>query len=156
MFKKNKKGISPLIATVLVIGFTIVLAALVITWGTKLFKTTVSETETTSKFSLACTTGLRLEVLNSDLVGNKLTVTLRNNNQDRKISDFRAVVINGDGTRTESAINATGGATNELAFPVPKSYEIIPAAGVTGADIYPIFTIEGTTKACESPTEVRL
>lgn len=31
---KNKKGISPLIATVLIIGFTIVIAFLVITWLT--------------------------------------------------------------------------------------------------------------------------
>ncbi|MEK6826180.1 MAG: archaellin/type IV pilin N-terminal domain-containing protein, partial [Nanoarchaeota archaeon] len=29
----NKRGISPLIATVLIIGFTIALAALIITWG---------------------------------------------------------------------------------------------------------------------------
>ena len=57
----NKKGISPLIATVLVIGFTILLAALVITWGTNLFKDTVADTQVNSDFSIACTTGLKLE-----------------------------------------------------------------------------------------------
>ena len=31
--KINKKGITPLIATVLLIGFTVALAGIVITWG---------------------------------------------------------------------------------------------------------------------------
>ena len=40
MKNKNKKGISPLIATVIIIGLTIVLAALVVTFGTNLVKKT--------------------------------------------------------------------------------------------------------------------
>jgi len=40
----NKKGISPLIATVLLIGFTIVLAALVFRWGGQFFQGTTTET----------------------------------------------------------------------------------------------------------------
>ena len=32
MFRKNKRGISPLIATVLIIGFTVILAFIIITW----------------------------------------------------------------------------------------------------------------------------
>ena len=51
----NKRGISPLIATVLIIGFTIVLAALVITWGNKLFKDTVESTGKSSELNLLCT-----------------------------------------------------------------------------------------------------
>ena len=46
-----------MIATVLIIGFTIVLAALVITWGNKLFQTTVEDTAKSSKFALECTSG---------------------------------------------------------------------------------------------------
>ena len=33
----NKKGISPLIATVLLIGFAVALAAVVMTWGLGLY-----------------------------------------------------------------------------------------------------------------------
>ena len=36
--RMKKRGISPLIATVLIIGFTIVLAALVMQWGSGLFE----------------------------------------------------------------------------------------------------------------------
>jgi flagellin-like protein len=41
----NKKGISPLIATVLIIGFTIVLAVLVITWISGTVEDTTTETD---------------------------------------------------------------------------------------------------------------
>ena len=34
----NKKGISPLIATVLILGFTVALAAIIMTWGTDFTK----------------------------------------------------------------------------------------------------------------------
>jgi len=51
----NKKGISPLIATVLLIGFTIVLAALVMRWGGTLFKTTTQTTGCESQGRLQCT-----------------------------------------------------------------------------------------------------
>lgn len=52
---RNKKGISPLIATVLLIGFTIVLAALVMRWGGTLFKTTTQTTGCESLGRLQCT-----------------------------------------------------------------------------------------------------
>jgi len=51
---KNKKGISPLIATVLIIGFTIVLAALVIQWGGDLFKGFQEETGKSAELSTKC------------------------------------------------------------------------------------------------------
>ncbi|MBI5391872.1 hypothetical protein HZB00_02610 [Candidatus Woesearchaeota archaeon] len=54
----TKKGVSPLIATVIVIGFTIVLAALLITFGTNFFKGQIAQQEKTSQISTLCGTGL--------------------------------------------------------------------------------------------------
>lgn len=53
----DKKGISPLIATVLIIGFTIVLAVLVITW--------ISGTVNNQTDSTDCMVGLQTQCLNS-------------------------------------------------------------------------------------------
>lgn len=50
----NKKGISPLIATVLVIGFTVALAAVILTWGQTFSKDIQQSTETTTKIQLIC------------------------------------------------------------------------------------------------------
>ena len=175
--KKQKKGISPLIATVLIIGFTIVLAALVITWGTKLFKTTVGETETTSKFSLACTTGLRLDATPKAFAGgNNLDVDLRNNNQDRTIGNFQFILYDSlGGVKRFNALGSgdgqfsvlIGGSPDvdpeniKLDFPVPKTYRLIASSGIdltliTKLEVYPIMTIDGTTKNCESPVTVNL
>jgi len=52
---RSKKGISPLIATVLLIGFTIVLAALVMRWGTQLFEGTAETQECLSLARIDCT-----------------------------------------------------------------------------------------------------
>jgi len=174
---KNKKGISPLIATVLVIGFTIVLAAMVITWGTKLFKTTVEETEAESKFTLACTTGLKVEVVRNALAPDVFSVTLRNNNQQRAIDDFVAVLNFEKGGSEQGSIAGPigddGEADNRLAFPVPKEYRIELGAetsrtidlidseatpderdALESVDLFPQFTIDGTTRNCENSIKV--
>ncbi len=178
---KNKKGISPLIATVLVIGFTIVLAAMVITWGTKLFKDTVEETEAESKFTLACTTGLDVEVIRKALAPDVFTVTLRNNNQQRAVDDFVAVLNFEQGGSEQGNIDGPvgndGEPDNSLVFPVPKEYRITlnmeetsrtivdltdSGAAPTESDalesvnLFPQFTIEGTTRNCKNSIKVNV
>ena len=51
---KNKKAISPLIATVLIIGFTIVLAAVVIQWGSQLVERLKGQTDINIEKTDAC------------------------------------------------------------------------------------------------------
>ncbi|MFH1592817.1 MAG: archaellin/type IV pilin N-terminal domain-containing protein [Candidatus Woesearchaeota archaeon] len=54
MMFKNKKGISPLIATVLIIGFTVALAALIITWGGQFVRQTQGSVGEENELGLAC------------------------------------------------------------------------------------------------------
>ena len=61
---RNKKGISPLIATVLLIGFTIVLAALVIRWGSELFSGQIKSQTCENEATLECTSDVDLEITN--------------------------------------------------------------------------------------------
>ena len=49
-----KKGVSPLIATVLIIGFTVALAAMIITWGGRFVQQAQEDVDVRSKVSLAC------------------------------------------------------------------------------------------------------
>ncbi len=60
--RKNKKGISPLIATVLLIGFTIVLAALVMRWGGTLFRETTQTTGCEAQGRIACSSQVDISV----------------------------------------------------------------------------------------------
>jgi flagellin-like protein len=52
----KKKGISPLIATVLIIGFTVALAAIIITWSTGFTKRMQTQTEETANVQIICST----------------------------------------------------------------------------------------------------
>ena len=56
----NKKGISPLIATVLIIGFTIIIAVLVITWTTGLVKDQADLKECEAKAAAKCTPNTKI------------------------------------------------------------------------------------------------
>ena len=50
----NKRGISPLIATVLIIGFTVALSAVVMTWGTGFVRDTTTATAEQTNLALSC------------------------------------------------------------------------------------------------------
>ena len=58
----DKKGISPLIATVLLIGFTVALAGVVITWGGGFIKNITSSTEERTESTLACAGDLNFDI----------------------------------------------------------------------------------------------
>jgi len=58
----NKKGISPLIATVLLIGFTIVLAALVIRWGSELFSSQIKTQTCDNEATIECTSDVNIGI----------------------------------------------------------------------------------------------
>ena len=54
-FRMNgKKGVSPLIATVLLIAFAVALGAVVMNWGQSFTKQTIDNTETTQKTTMGC------------------------------------------------------------------------------------------------------
>lgn len=59
---KNKKGISPLIATVLILGFTVALAAVIMTWGTGFTKKMQTQTEETANVQVICATDVVFDV----------------------------------------------------------------------------------------------
>ncbi len=58
----NKKGISPLIATVLLIGFTVALAAVVITWGSGFVNRVTTGTDQRTSKAISCTGDLDFEI----------------------------------------------------------------------------------------------
>ncbi len=51
---KNKKGVSPLIATVLLIAFTVALGAVVMNWGRSYVTETAEKVKTSSDIELSC------------------------------------------------------------------------------------------------------
>lgn len=57
-----KRGITPLIATVLLIGFTVALAAVIITWGGSFVDSMTKRTSATTDVTLKCVTELKFGI----------------------------------------------------------------------------------------------
>ncbi len=144
--KKNKKGISPLIATVLIIGFTIVIAALVITWGTNLFKKTQESTGQQADINLACTEvqgNLGLTV--SKLGGNNLSVTV-DNGVRRNINGFVLRVYNASQTSADTIDTDA----------VDVSSRITPVGYAVNGNSLKTFTVTYNTSVVSTPVKLEL
>ncbi len=77
-----KKGISPLIATVLLIGFTVALAAVLMTWGLDYIRGTTQQVGSQTEEYLKCS-DLSFEITQADCTTGDITVQ---NNGDTDIS----------------------------------------------------------------------
>ena len=63
MNTKNKKGISPLIATVLLIAFAVALGAVVMNWGRSYVEDTARQTGVTSDTRIACSQNVAVQLV---------------------------------------------------------------------------------------------
>jgi len=95
MFKK--RGISPLIATVLIIGFTVALAAVIMVWGQSFSKSMQESTEQSTKIQLICSQDVLFEISSAcyDSDHNLVKITVKNNG-NQAIESFRARLFKSD------------------------------------------------------------
>jgi len=107
---KSKKGISPLIATVLLIGFTIVLAALVMRWGGQFFRQQTDVVGCESEGQIQCTSGVDLVIDDvngtTGTAGNLRIAVLNNGNQD--VDKIQYIVIDEMSTTNQSVPDEDG------------------------------------------------
>src|SRR3989344_5863859 len=103
----SKRGISPLIATVLIIGFTIILAAMVITWGSKLFHRTIEDSSEQSNLAkLQSNLDFDIETTRNENNSNLVNVKIRNKNQDIEIMGFVFLAKSNQGAEVFVAYNS--------------------------------------------------
>ncbi|MEK6861177.1 MAG: archaellin/type IV pilin N-terminal domain-containing protein [Nanoarchaeota archaeon] len=101
---RNKKGISPLIATVLLIGFTVALAAVIMTWGLDYIKGTTKKVDETTEAKFKCVNDLSFDVrfLCDE---NKIEIDALKSSVD--IASVLIRVKDSTGTKTSMTINET-------------------------------------------------
>lgn len=76
----NNKGISPLIATVLLIGFTVALAAIIMTWGTDFIRGTTGRVDEQQENAFLCTSQLDFQIqtpTSTDCANNQVFINNR-------------------------------------------------------------------------------
>ncbi len=155
----TKKGISPLIATVLVIGFTIILAALVFQWGGNLFKEVQEDTAAASEAKIQCTAGLAsLEVEAYDVLSD-IEVSIDNKN-DELLAGYIMRAYGADATGV--FVESSGEVDLEIApygvEPAISMLSVIPGltvGDVTHIGIFPILVLDsGAVATCENEVKV--
>jgi flagellin-like protein len=100
---QSKKGISPLVATVLLIAFAITIGALIMGWGQGLIEGSAETAKSTSDREIFCTVGTSLQV---KVVAGEKKLCYRNvsnsqgridfmleNNGDKQVSGIRMVIV---------------------------------------------------------------
>lgn len=143
----NKKAISPLIASVLLIGFTVALAVVVMTWGGGFIKKTTEKTSSEADVALACA-NLNLQITGANCESGTVTVS---NTKNYKI--IKLVFRNLDATG-----NILGNSAEEIGTsnaPVLDAYGSKPfdklADGAYKIQVIP--TLEGGIVCADAPAE---
>ena len=147
MKKRMKKAISPLIATILIVGFTIVLAALVMRWTGTFFTTTTTETGEASEVAITCVSNIQFSVQDSCIEGNKIKILVQNKGT-QPINAFIFQVFGRDTLTTSTPTGlAVYASDNFLA-----NYTSIPFASLPNeierVKIFPKILVNGEEQVC--------
>ena len=88
----EKRGITPLIATVILLGFTIAIVVIVILFSSNYIKDLQEKQGTIATTRLACATDISILIQDAVLSGSDITITLENTKET--IDAFYVVVRN--------------------------------------------------------------
>jgi flagellin-like protein len=156
----DKKGISPLIATVLLIGFTIVLAALVFQWGGSLFKQVMGNTDTTIKAQTDAISKISISTPTIFYSNNQITKLIVNNEDlTYSLDGFDVQREWNDGSiETKTVMFPLGpgqGAdiTNSGANPI--NFSVKTTGQLKSIRVIPIFTVTSNSKSIQIRAEAK-
>jgi len=163
LVRKDRRGISPLIATVLIIGFTVALAAVIITWGTGFVERTTEDVDLQTKIGITCTK-VDFKIASVDCTVNSPQFDVRIvNNNDQKIANviLRATSEGGDvKVKQEALIDPLpliGFGTGTANFNEPWSWKWNPTGSpptyLTLIEAIPVINIENTFQPCNVAIE---
>lgn len=143
--KMSKKGISPLIATVLILAFTVALAAIIMNWGTGFTKDLLKTTSKGSTANIACAQDVKLEITSAcrdTATGGTYKIAVENNG-NRDVVKFNVRMYRSPTEVYSDAIVDTLGP-----FVADTITTTIQAAQVKKIVIIPSIVIEGQTVTC--------
>ncbi|MBS3107877.1 hypothetical protein J4468_03070 [Candidatus Woesearchaeota archaeon] len=99
----KKKGISPLIATVLLIGLTVALSTSVIMWGRGIYEERKVKQGTLSELQFDCSIDISFEIQSSEFSANNLYARIENTGK-KDIDGFRVRIL---GSNEKYDVNET-------------------------------------------------
>ena len=129
----NKRGMSPLIATVLLIGLAVALAVFVIFWGTGIIRQEIDKTAGFAAGKIDCQTKVEIDVTKARCSAGIVIVSIQNIREE-KLPDFRGRVVGDKGASSSLAgVALDSYASKDIGFVYdsvnvgkPKAIEVIP------------------------------
>lgn len=134
----KKRGISPLIATVLLIGFVIALLIIVMLWGRSYIEEVKQKEGTIALQKLSCSTDIGIDVTNINIAGSSLDVTIENKKEQIDAFTFRCTENSGDVklVNLDNGLDAyTTGSFTIACSSTTKQVDVIPKLQI-GKDVY--------------------
>ncbi len=133
MAQRFKKGVSPLVASVLLISFTMAIAAILATWATQ-YMTQQTNTLTTKGNEANCVYArMNLDTYSYDKVANQL-IMIVNNDGRIGLQNFTLFLYNGSGISRiplETDASVTNRQNTTLSPGEPRSFIVNGVANVT-------------------------
>lgn len=149
MLKRGKKGVEPIIATILVIGFVIIIAVAVFTWGDQLVKLKIGESDEEAEAALKCLQ-TSFNVKSSCIFGPSVQLFLENTGR-QDITSFKYAVTGETRKAEDLKTSLPVYAAATIPFDVPEEL------GTAGSiDIYPQVTVKDKPFTCKQPTKNEL
>ena len=149
----DKKGISPLIATVLIIGFTVALAAVIMTWGQSFSKGIQEQTEETSTQQITCAQDVMFDIKSvCETTTNGIYKITIANNGNKKIDGFKVRYYEStDDVIPKDVPFGVGTLAGIDAFGIESDATVASGqSDVKKIEVMPIITIEGKQITCSS------
>lgn len=156
IFGHGKKGVSPLIATVLLIAFAVALGAVVMNWGTNFVKEQTQKTEDTTNTKLGCALRVSLKISEIDSTpqlcyggggeAGYIEMRLDNNDETTAIGALSVSVGGEKGVYNNESINTT--IPIGLSAFVNLSYSYASYGKIKTVKIVPQIRIGGTLVSC--------
>lgn len=133
----DKRGISPLIASILLIGFTVALAAFIMTWGVDYFKDIMEKSKAQSDQALRCSSELNFEILAANCSSDSITIDNRGNIDITSLT-FRTFVAGQDVTPFKTTgIPALGVKTFNITLAGVQKVQVLAAIpSESGSEIF--------------------
>jgi flagellin-like protein len=151
----NKKAVSPLIAAVLLIAFTVAIGAVVMTWGRNFVQTNIDKANDQGSIQSACSLDAKLDIYNSGQgyevcsTPNGLNITVMNTGSTA-LAGFRlvAVVNNGTPLMNDTIITINPGDVTRYSITYPNGWKT--ALGMKGAIVTPYVLYSGQPVLCSN------
>ncbi|MFH0936065.1 MAG: archaellin/type IV pilin N-terminal domain-containing protein [Candidatus Woesearchaeota archaeon] len=92
----KKRGVSPLIATVLLVGFVVALLVIVMLWGRGYIEEIKQKEGTVAEQKLSCATDIAIDITGINVIGNNLDISIENQREKIDAFTFRCTEESGN------------------------------------------------------------